>query len=79
MSYDLSKTWTVLLIVLAVWELFWKGIALWKAGRRDQLGWFVAILLVNSVGILSIIYLLTHMEHPERKEVSHEAAVPIKR
>lgn len=76
MSYNISTTWTVLLIVLALWELFWKGIALWKAGRRNQLGWFITILLINSAGILSIIYLLMHREHPE-KEVSHETAVPV--
>jgi hypothetical protein len=78
MSYNISTTWTVILAILVLWELFWKGVALWKAARRNQLGWFVAILLVNSAGILSIIYLLIHMENPERKEVSHEAAVPIK-
>lgn len=77
MSYNLSTTWTVILIALALWELAWKGIALWKAGRRNQLGWFVALLLINSAGALSIAYLLTHMEHRERKESSHETAVPI--
>lgn len=77
MTYDLSTTWTVLLVALAIWELFWKGVALWKTGRRNQLGWFIAILLVNSAGILPIIYLLTHMEDSGRKEVSHEATAPI--
>ncbi|MDP3917526.1 MAG: DUF5652 family protein [Nanoarchaeota archaeon] len=47
-----------LLYVFIFWELFWKGIALWKTGRHNQMGWFIAILLVNSLGILPIIYLL---------------------
>jgi len=46
------------IVPLAIWELVWKGIALWKCGRNNQLPWFVAILLINSVGILPIIYLL---------------------
>jgi methionyl-tRNA synthetase len=45
------------MIIIGIWELIWKGIALWKAGRNNQLTWFVFLLIVNSVGILPIIYL----------------------
>ncbi len=45
------------LLVLIVWSLFWKGLALWHAGRRGQSWWFVIMLIVNTVGILEIIYL----------------------
>lgn len=45
------------LIPLIIWEAVWKGIALWKAGRNNQLKWFIAILVLNTVGILPIIYL----------------------
>jgi len=48
----------ILIAVTAVWEMIWKGIALWKCGRNNQLGWFIAILILNTVGILPIIYLL---------------------
>lgn len=78
MSYNISARWTAVLIVLAVWELAWKGMALWKASRRNQLGWFVAILLINSAGILPIIYLLMHTKRPEWKELGNETAVPFK-
>ena len=46
-----------LLIVFAIWELTWKGFALWKAGRAGQKWWFVAILFINTIGILPIAYL----------------------
>ena len=42
---------------LVVWEVFWKGLALWHSGRRGQPWWFVILLVVNTVGILEIIYL----------------------
>ena len=42
----------------ALWELVWKLIALWKAGRNNQLGWFICIAIINTAGILPIIYLL---------------------
>lgn len=36
-----------------------KGFALWRAGRNNHGGWFLALLVVNSLGILEILYLLT--------------------
>ena len=45
---------------LAVWELIWKTIALWKAARNKQLGWFICIAVFNTVGFLPILYLLTY-------------------
>lgn len=47
----------VLIIVLAIWELICKGRALWKASKNNQLGWFVAVLIINSAGILPLLYL----------------------
>ena len=34
-----------------------EGLALWHAARRGQPWWFVILLVVNTVGILEIIYL----------------------
>jgi hypothetical protein len=53
--------WALPVIVfLAVWELVWKFIALWKAAGNNHLGWFICIAIFNTVGILPIIYLLTY-------------------
>jgi hypothetical protein len=55
MQFDTSTlTW---LIPLAIWEAIWKGIALWKSGRNNQMKWFVAILILNTIGILPIVYI----------------------
>jgi hypothetical protein len=45
------------LIPLLIWEIVWKGITLWKAAKNNQLGWFISILILNTAGILPIIYL----------------------
>lgn len=45
------------MLLLAVWSIFWKGLALWHSARRNQGWWFVIMLVVNTVGILEIIYL----------------------
>jgi uncharacterized protein YpmS len=39
-----------------VWSLIWKGLALWKAARLSSKWWFIILLLVNTLGILEIIY-----------------------
>jgi hypothetical protein len=48
----------VIFIILGLWELLWKGLGLWKAGRRNEPIWFILILILNTLGILPIIYLL---------------------
>jgi len=40
-----------------IWTLIWKGFALWQAAGLRQKYWFVALLLINTLGILEIIYL----------------------
>ncbi|MBI2669077.1 hypothetical protein HYX14_04505 [Candidatus Woesearchaeota archaeon] len=51
--------WVVLgLFFLGIWSLIWQGIGLWHAARNKQKGWFMALLLVSSLGFLPIIYLI---------------------
>jgi hypothetical protein len=49
---------TFLIVVASLWDVFWKGWALWRSAQRGQKWWFVALLIVNSMGILPIIYLV---------------------
>ncbi len=48
---------TVLLYVLSLWALVWKGLALWRASKQAQRNWFIVLLVLNTVGILDLIYL----------------------
>lgn len=50
------------IVLIVVWALFWKGVALWRAARRNSPGWFIALLIVNTLGIFEIIYLLMTRE-----------------
>ncbi len=47
----------VLVMILSIWTLIWKGLALWKASKKNSIPWFVIILVVNTIGILEILYL----------------------
>jgi hypothetical protein len=59
-SFSLLQTnpqYMFLILILILWELVWKGIALWKAAKESQKYWFIAILILNTVGILPILYI----------------------
>lgn len=45
------------LTLFLLWSIFWKGLALWHSARRGEYWWFLALLVINTVGILEIVYL----------------------
>jgi len=51
---------TIIITVISLWELVWKGIAMWYSAGEKQKVWFVCVLIFNTVGILPIIYLLIY-------------------
>jgi hypothetical protein len=59
--------WLILLLIL--WDLTWKVIAMWKAARNNQLVWFICIAIFNTIGILPIIYILRDMRNRMAKEL----------
>ena len=60
--------WTnILLIVLLIWTIPWKGIALWKSCKNNQKIWFIIFLIVNTIGILEILYLALWQKKSRRK------------
>lgn len=50
----ISPIWIALAIL---WTLVWKGLALWRAAELRQKYWFIAMLVINTLGILEIIYI----------------------
>ena len=47
----------VLFTILSIWALIWKGFALWKSAKKSQMIWFIILLIVNTFGILEILYI----------------------
>lgn len=47
----------VAVVVLLVWTVVIKGIALWQCAKRDEKVWFGVLLIINTLGILESIYL----------------------
>lgn len=49
-----------LILILGIWEMVWKIIAMWRSARNNHLAWFICIAIINTAGILPIVYLLMH-------------------
>ena len=52
-----QATFSIIIIVLVLWEIPWKGVALWKAARNKDMVWFIILLLVDTLAILEILYI----------------------
>lgn len=44
------------LLITVLWVLPWKIFSLWTASRNNHKIWFVILVIVNTFGILEIIY-----------------------
>ena len=51
------------------WTLPWKGVALWKASQLKQKWWFIALLVINTLGILEILYIFIFSNLKKDSEV----------
>ena len=58
-----------LLLILMLWTLPWKIYALWVASKKNQRAWFIALIILNTFGILEIIYIfgIAKKTFPEMK------------
>lgn len=53
LGYGFGGLW-----VLVILDLILKGFALWRSAKNNQPWWFVALLVINSLGILPLVYLI---------------------
>lgn len=65
-----------LILLVAVWTVAIKGYALWHAARANQMYWFIALLIINTLGILELIYLFWFHEKPKHEHHQHTPAQP---
>jgi hypothetical protein len=60
MEYNILP-FTKAIILIVLWELVWKGLALWYSARNKHTAWYICILIFNTLGILPIIYMAIHV------------------
>lgn len=69
MNYNLEIFSNPLIILLLIWSLVWKGFALWRAAKNGHKVWYVVMLLVNTIGLIEIVYLLiTELDKKKKKQ-----------
>jgi len=58
MITNIFSGWFELFILLVIlWTLPWKGFALWKSARQNQKWWFITLLVIQTAGLLEILYI----------------------
>jgi len=66
----------MVMYLLTIWTVIWKGLALWKSAQRQEKIWFVVLLIVNTFGLLEILYLFVFSRYlkpaKEKKEEKEE-------
>ena len=58
-----THQWVI--ILAAIWTIPWKGVALWRAARNQSTAWFVVLLVINTLGILEIVYIFVFSKRTE--------------
>jgi len=56
-SIETSPVILALFLILIIWSYSWKLLALWKSARKGSSIWFIILALINTVGILEILYI----------------------
>lgn len=54
-QFIIQNPWVLFLAV--AWTIPWKGVALWKAARNGHKWWFIALLVINTLAVLEILYI----------------------
>lgn len=57
LTFGLGGFGVLLALALAAAVIALKGYALWHAARRSEKWWFIALLLINTLGLLELAYL----------------------
>lgn len=65
------------MLVLVLWTLYWKFQALWYAAKHDHKWWFIAMMVINTVGILEILYLYVFSKKMDVPAGHDENIVPM--
>lgn len=59
----------ILFAIMVLWSLAWKGVALWKAARNGEKWWYIAMLVINTVGLLEIVYIFFFAKKKGQKNI----------
>jgi len=68
-----------LIVVLLIWTLVWTLLALWKSAEKKHIAWFIVMGILNTAGILEILYIFIFSKLGKDKEVKKFLKKPSKK
>jgi hypothetical protein len=71
---ELVSIFIPIILIAVLWTIVLKGYSLWYAAHANQKWWFIAILVINTLGILEIVYLIWYRPKSPTKTKEVEAA-----
>jgi hypothetical protein len=63
----LNNNLVIILVSILIWEGIWKLIGLWKSAKNNQIVWFILIGILNTIGIIPILYILFFQKKIRKK------------
>jgi hypothetical protein len=68
-QYLMDNLW--LIVIIGLWTLPWKGVALWKSAQKKQKWWFIFLLVINTVAILEILYIFIFSKKDKDNKINN--------
>lgn len=70
----------LIVTIVVLLTIPFKAAALWRAARRGHIGWFLTLIIINSLAILDILYIFVFSNFGiKKKEESQEEELVIVR
>ncbi len=66
-ALQLFGSFIIIILILGIWSMIWKGIGMWYAARDSKKTWFIFLLVLNTAGILPIIYIYLIRKRKKKK------------
>lgn len=65
-QFLIENPWVIWLAL--IWTIPWKGMALWRAAKLNHKWWFIALLVVNTLAVLEILYIFIFSKIKEKQK-----------
>ncbi|MEI7891376.1 MAG: DUF5652 family protein [bacterium] len=70
----------LIVTIVVLLTIPFKAAALWRAARRGHIGWFLTLIIINSLAILDILYIFVFSNFGTKKkeDVQDEESVIVR-
>lgn len=68
---EISTTWWIVISIIVIFDGVWKLMAMWVAARKENKKWFIVLAILNTAGILPILYYFIFSKKGEVQEMQN--------